>query len=203
MRKKLSFTSILFNPFEYLNSKQTLYLGLVAVLLASAFGALNNGHFDGVLDFHFGKPAPFWYYIYESIVNLLSITLFLLIGNYVLKGKLDTINTLGTQALARFPTIFISLVPFSPQFKTISTKIAAYPRNINEIVSADTSEFVIFTIFAIFMIMMSIWMVYLMYVGFSKHLESTKPKKIFVFIISLILAEILSKIILIASFAKL
>lgn len=198
--KKRSALFFLFDPFEKFTGLQSLVIGLIVIILTSALGALNKGHFDGVLDFHFGKPAPFWYYIYEGFVNLFSISIFLLLGNYILKRKWNTIDTIGYQALARFPAIFIALIPFSAKFRSVSAKIAAYPRNIDNIVSSETSDFVLFTILAFVTIMLLLWMIWLMYVGFSKLIESTWFKKIIVFIISLILAEVLSKTILTTSF---
>ena len=60
----------LFNPFHYIAGVRALAIGLPIILAASLIGATRNIHFDGVLDLHFGPPAPVWIFISESLMRV-------------------------------------------------------------------------------------------------------------------------------------
>jgi len=59
----------LFNPFHYVAGWTALLVGLALVLAASFIGSLSNSHFDGVLDFHTGMPAPLWVFMCEGLID--------------------------------------------------------------------------------------------------------------------------------------
>ena len=56
----------LFNPFHYVAGARALLVGVVVILGAGLIGSLSNSHFDGVLDFHSGAPAPLWVFLIEA-----------------------------------------------------------------------------------------------------------------------------------------
>lgn len=115
-------TTLLFNPFGYIAGGKALWLGLAAILLAGLIGSLSNTHFDGVLDTHTGRPAPLWAFLVEGIINWMCLSLVLLIlGRVISRTSFRTVDLLGTQALARWPTVFIGLVALPPAFQRFAS----------------------------------------------------------------------------------
>src|SRR5687767_10350791 len=110
--------ALLFNPFTYIAGAQALGLGLVAILAAGFIGSWSNTHFDGVLDLHTGACAPLWVFLVQGFVSWLCLSLVLLIvGRMISRTSFRTIDLLGTQALARWPTIFMSLIVLPTGFQ--------------------------------------------------------------------------------------
>ena len=105
----------LFDPFTYLAGGGALALGLAAILLAGFVGSFSNTHFDGVLDIHTGRAASLGMFLGEGLVNWLSISIVLLIlGRIASKTPFRSIDMLGTQAMARWPTLIAAIATLAP-----------------------------------------------------------------------------------------
>jgi hypothetical protein len=111
----------LFNPFVYIAGAEALGLGLVAIILAGLIGYTSNTHFDGVLDTHTGRAAPLAFFLTEGFVDWLSLSFVLfVIGKLVSATSFRVIDVFGTQALARWPTIVMSLLTLAPPYHRFS-----------------------------------------------------------------------------------
>jgi hypothetical protein len=79
--------------------------------VAGFFGKLSQTHFDGVIDIHAGGQAPSWLLICEGFIDWLFLSAALLFAGRILaRTSFRTIDLAGTQALARWPTIFAGLI---------------------------------------------------------------------------------------------
>jgi serine/threonine protein kinase len=67
--------SLIFDPFIWLQGRQSLLIGLAAILIAGYIGSLSHTHFDGVLDTHPGIPVPLWIYLSEGFLESLPAEL--------------------------------------------------------------------------------------------------------------------------------
>lgn len=192
--------ALLFNPSVYIAGAQALGLGLAAVLLASLIGSLGNAHFDGVLDTHVGATAPLWFFLLEGIVDWLSMGLVLFVlGKMISQTKFRSVDVLGTQALARWPTLLISLILLPPAFQRITNELVRGFRagGLPKISAAD-GLFLGAVVLALLVLVC--WMVALMYRAFSVSCNVKGGKAIGTFIGGIIIAEIISKICIILVF---
>jgi hypothetical protein len=188
-------TTLLFNPFVYIAGAQALGLGLAAILLAGLVGSLSHTHFDGVLDTHTGLHAPLWVFLAEGLVDWLCVALMLLIfGKIISKTSFRTLDLLGTQALARWPTLFISLVTLPPAFQRFSHDLLEQLTHPGGKIEINPSDAIIFFAAVLAMLLLLCWMVFLMYKSYSVSCNVKGGKAIGTFIAGLLLAEILSKI---------
>ena len=187
-------TVLLFNPFVHVAGGKALVLGLAAILAAGLIGAVSNTHFDGVLDTHTGAAAPLWFFLSQGIVDWLCLAVVVLLaGRIISKTPFRTIDVLGTQALARWPTIFIALAMLPKGIQRFTNSLveqfrAGKPPQFN---TADT---LVFAAAMGVLILCVIWMVGLMYKSFSVSCNVKGGKAIGTFIGGLIVAEVLSKI---------
>ena len=199
--KKPGILSIMFKPFNYVAGSKSLIIGLSVIVVSGIIGSFSNTHFDGVLDVHIGMKIPLWLFVAEGIINWISMSVIILLaGLTISKTKFRVIDVLGTQSLARFPMIFVALVTLLPGFKNFAEKVALQPESFNQFVSQYPGEFTAFLAVMVVIILSTVWMVYLMYHSFSVSCNVKKLKAIITFIVSIILAEILSKIIIVAAF---
>jgi hypothetical protein len=196
-------TTLLFNPFVYVAGGQALELGLVAILLAGLIGYAAHTHFDGVLDTHTGAGGPVWLFLAEGLVNWLCLSAMLWFsGKLVSKTAFRTIDVFGTQALARWPTVFIALLTLAPGYQRFIRELVPIIPQLDSpggVVKLDKFvgfDFAVFSIVALRMLPLVVWMVALMYNAYSLSCNVRGGKAIGAFIAGLLLAEILSKIVI-------
>ena len=103
----------LFNPFRFIAGFQALLIGLAIILLSGFIGSFGNTHFDGVLDVHKGLSAPVWFFLIEGLIDWICLVVPLfLFGLIVSRSSFRIVDVIGTQALARWPYLIVSLVMF-------------------------------------------------------------------------------------------
>ncbi|MBW7865173.1 MAG: hypothetical protein H3C30_12270 [Candidatus Hydrogenedentes bacterium] len=128
-----------FNPFHNIAGGKALGIGLVVIVVAAVNGSVSNTHFDGVFDAHTGLQAPVSLHIFEGLVNWLALSVCLCLAGLALRGRrFRAIDVFGTQALARFPTLFIAFAVLLPGYQRQALRLAAMN---NEIVAADIAAF--------------------------------------------------------------
>lgn len=191
----------LFNPFYYVAGLNSLAAGLVAILLTSVIGSFSASHFDGVLDFHTGFNVPFWLYIAEGLIDWIIMGGVLCIAGFVIsKSRFRVIDVFGTQALARVPALITAAAALLPGYRLFSTAIAYQPGNFAVVAAADPTGFKSFIVMMFVVITMTVWMVMLMYRAFAVSCNVSGAKAVVAFIVSIIVAEIVSKVIIIKLF---
>jgi hypothetical protein len=190
--------SWLFNPFKFVAGFKALIIGLTFIVAASLLGSLGSMHFDGVLDAHYGPAWPAWAFITEGLIDWLSLALVLAIFAAIMHRKTSRfIDVLGTQALARWPSLITAIL----------LQIPAYKRTLNELVAkaqqAQTApptlnpvDMIILIAISILLLAAIIWMVALMWRAFAVSCNAKGPKAIIVFIIAIVISEIISKVLL-------
>ena len=190
----------LFNPFTKVAGTKALIVGVLIILLAAFLGSLSNTHFDGVLDIHIGQGAPTWLFIAESLIDWLCMVLFLFFSALIIsRSRWRFIDILGTQALSRWPTLISALVMLHPANLRFSESLIKFSQNPQEF-KINTPDAVIFIVATLVALLMLIWMVALMYRAYAVSCNVKGAKAIVSFIISLILAEALSKVLILALF---
>jgi len=185
--------TLLFNPFFYVAGVQALGLGLAAILLAGLAGSWGNTHFDGVLDTHTGAAAPLWFFLGEGVIDWLCLSLVLWVcGKIISQSAFRAVDLLGTQALARWPTLFISLIALPKAFQTFGGELVEQLKQGK--LQFNTAHAAIFLGLALAMIPFLCWAVALMYKSFSVSCNVRGGKAIGTFVAGLLLAEVLSKL---------
>jgi hypothetical protein len=185
--------TLLFNPFFYIAGLQALALGLSAIFLAGLIGSWGHAHFDGVLDLHIGAPVRLWLFFCEGIIDWLCLSVVLWVcGKILSQNAFRAVDLFGTQALARWPAIVMSLLVLPKAFQRFCGELVEQLRQGKfEINPWDAA---IFVTLVIVLIPFLCWMVALMYKSFSVSCNVKGGKAIGTFIAGLLVAEIISKL---------
>ena len=180
----------LFNPFYYIAGGKALMIGIAVMLITGLFANFGGFRFNGLLDFHLGLSGqPWWINISEILISWLIFSSLLLIsGKLVSKSGVRSIDVFGTQALARSPYLFASLVAFIPGLHRFAEKLITDQTALLRF----SPDMIIFISATIFIVLMAVWMVALMYRAFSVSCNVVGKTAVSVFIISLLVGEILS-----------
>ena len=191
--------TLLFNPFVYVAGGQALGLGVAVIFVAGLAGFVSHTHFDGVLDTHVGSSASATFFLAEGFIDWLSLALVLLVlGKMVSKTSFRIIDVLGTQALARWPTIFLALITLPPAFQRYNhVLVEQVTRNPLQPPPISPDAIYFFAV-ALLMLPLLIWMIALMYNAYSISCNVRGAKAVATFTVGVILAEILSKFIIYA-----
>lgn len=197
----IRFRDWLFDPFTYVAGARSLAIGLAAILLAGLIASLSNSHFDGVLDFHTGAPAPLPLVFLEGIANWLALTVVLLIlGKLVSRTAFRAIDLLGTQAMARWPTAIASIAALTPAYRRSLAALLEGFRSSPAAPHLGSADLAVFGLAAVVVILAMIWMVVLMYRSFSICCNIKGAKAAVTFAVGLLVAEVVSKIALVRLF---
>jgi hypothetical protein len=187
--------TLLFNPFFYVAGGKALGIGLAAMLLAGLVGALGNTHFDGVLDTHTGARAPLWFFLAEGIIDWLCLgTVLLVLGLVVSKTTFRALDVLGTQALARWPSLLLALLMLPGAVRRFGTQLVAWISQPEARHAINIPDAIVFGVVVLASIPVLCWMVYLMYKAYSVSCNVKGGRGIGSFIGGLFAAEVLSKL---------
>lgn len=193
-------SQFLFHPFIRVAGAASLALGLAAILLAGLIGAGQGLHFDGVLDAHVGLKLPVWFSVAEGLLDWFSLAVVLyIVGRVISRTAFRAVDLLGTQALARWPTVIVSLVCLPPGFHRFSDLLI---KSVEKMAS-DPAHFVlppfgmdgaVFAFVTLVMLVCTVWMVALMWKSFSHCCNVRGGRAVAGFVVGLLIAEVLSKI---------
>lgn len=187
--------TLLFNPFFYVAGGKALGIGLATILLAGLIGALGNAHFDGVLDTHVGAHAPLWFFLAEGIIDWLCLGAALLaLGLVVSKTAFRALDVLGTQALARWPSLLLAPLMLPGAVGRFGAQLVALISHPEASRAINIPDAIIFCFVVLATIPITCWMVYLMYKGYSVSCNLKGGRGIGTFIVGLIAGEVLSKL---------
>jgi hypothetical protein len=177
---------------------QALFIGLVAILGAGYIGSFSNTHFDGVLDAHSGMSAPIWFFLSAGLIDWLCMCVVLMVfGKIVSKTPFRVIDVMGTQAMARYPTILTALVVLPTAFRRFNEYLVWKTTGQGIPAEFNIAEAIVFGVAIIMMLMFICWMVRLMYKGYAVSCNVKGGKAIGTFIAGLVIAETISKVVII------
>ena len=197
----------LFQPFVRIAGLESLLLGLAAVLLAGWVGSWSGVHFDGVLDVHVGtKAPPLWLFLAEGIIDWLTLGIILYAaGKLLSRTAFRAIDLFGTQALARWPMLLVSLACLTPAFQRFNaqlieaiTKMGVDPTKFA--MPADGMGAAVFGAVTVLMLACVVWMVVLLWKSFSHCCNLRGGKHLAAFILCLLIAEVASKALIVHLF---
>lgn len=170
--------TILFNPFKKIAGGRALALGGAIMAITAVIAYFSHCHFDGVLDAHVGHASPMYVYFLESIISwIFTVAAFYIAGRLFSSSDIRLIDVAGTIALARYPFLFIAAASFLVPELTLDT--------------FDVSMQLIVASFI--MLLGVIWFVALLYNAVMVSCNF-KTNKAVIFIVTLIIAEVVSKI---------
>jgi len=176
----------LFNPFEYVAGGKALVIGLVCMAIAAVTGYYANTHFDGVLHMNRSMPHLLIMTISEQVVCWLCVVLtFFIAAKIFSRSAIRFIDVAGTVALARWPAIMQLILGMGLDIPKTSS-----PEALAQRISAVT------IVCALLSVAFVVWMVTLFYNAFKVSCNIKGGKGVAIFIVSLLLADLLSRLIL-------
>lgn len=186
---------ILLNPFVKFSETQLLVIGIIAAiggsLIASTFGIT----YDGIIDVHIIEEITFLSSIKQNFVLLLLITVLLFILGKIINPKTRFIDILNSSLLFRIPFYISALLVSLPMMTRLEKEVA---KNINSLdkINIEPADLIGILLISILLIGLLIYAITLLFQGFKTATNAKKPAHYISFAVTILLAEMLSKIVL-------
>ena len=183
---------LLFKPFEKYSEKTLLLVGILFTLLGSFFAYVFNIRFDGVIDVHIVTNSLPYQALLDNLVNIFCLVLFLYISSKYINKKTRGIDIINTALVARAPFYLMPFFNINGVIQKASDDVIQFanPELISQISSSNLCILIVFGIIAILFL---VWYISLLFNGIKVASNAKGKTPIILFIISLLLAEILSK----------
>jgi hypothetical protein len=197
---KPSFWDWLFRPFVYIAGGSALGLGLVAIVAAALLGWMGHTHFDGVVDAHTNPAAtfPVSLYLAEGFIDWLCLAIILLIiGKIFSKSSFRALDLVGTQALARWPTVLVAALCMIPVYQHAISIIATTSNDPAIFLKVPIAELGVMAVILLISVAAIVLEVALMYKSYSLCCNIKGGKGAVTFIAGVLIAEIISKVLLV------
>ena len=181
----------LFNPFKFIAGNKALWLGTGIMLITAVLCLFTHEHLDGIIDIHIGKEVPSFVYFIEPFIDWLCLLLPLYIfGRSISTSSIRFIDIAGTSALSRYPVFFMAVLAiFSPRDVGPPDKLLTTLQN-------NPAMMTRLAIVGLLMLPFMVWTVALAYNAYSVSANLKGSKAVWSFVASMLIAEILSKIII-------
>ncbi len=187
----------LFNPFVYIAGGRSLALGLVVIVLSACVGFIGRTHFDGVLDVHIGRAGSLSVFVLEGITDWLALAVALLFaGKIASRTAFRSIDIFGTQALARWPMLLVAIASLAAPFQRVITILPQQLMTPGSKLSVGVADGFVTALVMLITILAIVWMVALMYRAYSLCCNTRGARGAVSFVIALIAAEVVSKIVM-------
>lgn len=125
----MSLKKYFIRPFETIQEKTLLVIGILFILFSSLFAFITNSRFDGVIDMHTGSNVYWYQPLIDNIVNTLCLTVLLYLLSLLLPTKARIIDILNVALISRIPLYF-----------TLVTNIGGINQETGEYLVANISD---------------------------------------------------------------
>lgn len=188
---------VLFNPFEQFSERPLILFGIAATIVLSMTGAFFNARFDGVIDLHFSTPTFFINTLSDNAVNVVVLSLALFTLGKIRNTKTRFIDVFSASLISRIPYYFLpffnwnNLILIETQ-KLMQQFLTVQPGAVPQF---DNVQLATLVLFAVISIVFLAWFIYLLYQGYKVATNAKGGVGIVLFGVTIIIAEIVSKII--------
>lgn len=186
---------LLFKPFERYSGFPLLLTGLLTTAVGILFSYLFNTRFDGALDVHLVSKTSLFTSISDAIVVILVVAILLYLATLLVNTKTRFIDILGTVLIARIPMYLLPLLHTGKWIDGLQTALATALKTGDLDGLSPLSIFMLIA-FALFSMAFAVWSVALLYNGYKVASNAKGSKPILLFILALVLAEIITKVII-------
>ncbi|WP_445453409.1 hypothetical protein [Flavobacterium sp. 25HG05S-40] len=186
---------IIWNPFIKFSEKQLLLIGLASMLIGSYLATIFGVTYDGVIDVHLNQEMSFIHSMKENIIIVLLIT-FLLFGlGKIINPKTRFIDIVNASLIYRIPFYVSAVLVSIPAVKKIEEAMLKESGNFAKI-KFETLDLALLLVMSLLLIILLIYALALLYHGFKTASNAKQLKHIVFFCITILIAEILSKILI-------
>lgn len=186
--KSKEFFYLFLNPFEKIAGWQAFLVGSVFVLLSAIVSKFSYVALDGVLDIHLVKELTFEKSLMMQLLSIISLFVVMFVAGLLFSKRFRWIDILGTMTFSKIPFFIATLAGLFVHIPEASQLMK------NPFVILEDISFLLFLLLTVFVV---IWSIVLMVQALKVSCNLKGEKLAIAFTVSIIVAEIISKILII------
>lgn len=191
--------TILFNPFKKYQENTLLGIGVAATIIGSLLAYAFYVRFNGAFDLHFAPDINLWQPFIDNSINIAIVFLVLFLLAKYHNQKTRAIDILNAVLIARIPFYLVALMNIN---NTISRAIEQMMSVVDNTIQINMTAIpidaiIILSIFGLITFLAFVWFIVLLYNGYKIAANAKGGKTMLFFALALILAEIITKAIII------
>lgn len=188
--------TLLFKPFDKYSGFPILITGILATALGTFLSFYFSIRFDGVLDVHISPGLSLSRATADNLIVMVSLFVLLYVAGLLVCPKTRMIDLLTTVLIARIPMYLVSLMNIGHWLDEVETSLR------QQIETGDLNPLGIPNIgwlvaFGLVTFGFVVWYIALLYNGYKISTNAKGAKPIALFIGAIVLAEIISKILIV------
>ena len=184
------------NPFETFSEKQLLFTGLVATVFGIFIGFVFNARFDGVVDLHFSESVTWQEVALDNLINIVVLSIVLFVAGKTINPKTRIIDILNSSLISRIPFYILPFFNVNQIMFHSSNEMMESIQN-GQFSEITSTNLILTLVFSLVAILLLICFVILLWNGFKIATNAKGNKAIILFVVSLFVAEIVSKYLII------
>ncbi len=191
--------TILFNPFKKYQENTLLGIGIPATIIGSLLAYAFYVRFDGAFDLHFATDINLWQPFIDNSVNIAIVFLALFFLAKYHNKKTRAVDILNAVLIARIPYYLVPLLNINNTISKATDQMMAIVGdtiNIN-VAAIPVSSLIIISLFALISLVALVWYIILLFNGYKIASNAKGGLTILFFCLALILAEIITKVIIV------
>ncbi len=183
----------LINPFKYIAGTKSLILGVLIIIITSIIGNYSHTHFPDTISIKISPDLSFRYFLVQNLLNWFIVSsLFYITSLIISKSSIRIVDIFGTQALARFPYLFASIIGFSDSIEAFGEYLLWTLLKQGNPIEISTFEIISAILLMVFSLLLTIWLITLMFNAFKVSANIKGSKLILTFISILIISLVVS-----------
>ncbi len=191
--KNQLYENIVLQPFRMSFGKRLLIFGLIMSVIAIIAATLFAIRYDGALDLHMvSETVPLETVLIDLGISISTMVLMLFVVGKIYNGKTRCIDLVTTVLIARIP--FLLVTPFNTNH--YMGKLGTLILQTGNISALETTDLILFYTNSILAILLLIWFITLLWNGFKTATNAKGVKSKMLFVIGVLSAEVISKILL-------
>jgi hypothetical protein len=197
MKNNMTIGNYLFQPFRFFAGKESLLAGLFVLVALTLLSYRSSTFLDGVLDVHYeclDHPASLLTSaVYVFVSWAITVLVFFITAKILSKSSIRLIDMAGTMAVAKSPLLVAVLIGFIPSMHLCLDVINGM--DVEAIMVIFQENLLWLSIGGFVCVLLAVWSIFLMYNAYAVSGNLKGTKGIVSFIVSLLIAEIISKIV--------
>ncbi|MGO3155586.1 hypothetical protein [Mesonia sp.] len=186
---------LLYNPFERFQERFLISVGTIALIIGALLAFYFQARFDGVLDLHFVSQVDLWQTFADQAINVACLSICLGALAFYMNKRTRIIDVLAVCLFARLPYYLLSIFNVNGVMVKISEEILKDPMGITT-GNIAMPHLLLLLVFSGLSLIAIIWQLVLLYNGTKVTSNAKGTKYSILFVIAIIVAEILSKLLI-------
>lgn len=187
---------LLFKPHERWQEKTLLLIGVISVIIGCLLADFAKISYDGILDIHFNKKMTFITSLKENIINIGCVFALLFAFGKMMNKKTRWIDILNTSVIYRIPLFLAVPVVKTPVFEKMQNIVVKNPDHFTHFPLSIIDSFQLM-VASVLLLLLITYSIVLLINGFKTATNIKKWQHFVIFALLLIVAEIISKILII------